>query len=600
MLLSALVSRRPPLLGYNHNVRHAGRVFHVQTEDYGLGRPLIVTQVFFQGSILASARTPYEPEAADEVVQRLMQAQHKQLLRQLRDGAVQERSAATPTPEAPLPELQVEALPSQARALVDNRGADAALAISPAALASLVEHLIPLDDPRAHEEGTPLSPELLAAARLLRRVSQPPRPRSRDDGDPSPAAPLSIAATTPNAIPSFSLALDDLSERTEVSLLDAAPLLAPTNDATVPVVVPLLRPPRKGTGDSGGDLPQLREPEAPRKSRGTVPRMGVAAYMGAVETPASWTFPSDPSAARGPSRPSWAADAPSVAERPHPPQTTLPPAPLAAPPAPAEPWPGGSALSELELSELINLAELGGPSATPPTTMASRVTQELGPEDSSPILELTAEPPGEEELHPPPATGAVQSLRIPRLPSQMTPPQMAQVLTGLGGLGHLRNVRAIPPGQTSVLVLPARIVPDSNAAPPTRAVPVAVVEPEETRAHPLTGPSAASDLRQTRPGRPRMDGMAMHAQPTAEGVMVRTSLRGYAEAAPTPSRPPQRPEGDVPPAGRPTFTRVRPDSEAPLTDERPKAARATRPLDGRTLDQVVLEYLAEEVSGRKR
>ena len=50
------------------------------------------------------------------------------------------------------------------------------------------------------------------------------------------------------------------------------------------------------------------------------------------------------------------------------------------------------ALSELELSELINLAELGGPSATPPTTMASRVTQELGPEDSSPILELTAEP----------------------------------------------------------------------------------------------------------------------------------------------------------------------------------------------------------------
>ena len=52
---------------------------------------LIVTQVFFQGSILASARTPYEPEATDEVVQRLMQAQHKQLLRQRRDRAIARR-----------------------------------------------------------------------------------------------------------------------------------------------------------------------------------------------------------------------------------------------------------------------------------------------------------------------------------------------------------------------------------------------------------------------------------------------------------------------------------------------------------------------------
>ena len=82
-----MVSKRPPLLGYNHNVRHAGRLFHVQTEDSGPSRPVITTHIFYEGTILATARTQYQADEPDAVVQRKMQDQHKSMLKRVRDGA---------------------------------------------------------------------------------------------------------------------------------------------------------------------------------------------------------------------------------------------------------------------------------------------------------------------------------------------------------------------------------------------------------------------------------------------------------------------------------------------------------------------------------
>ncbi|HPH26638.1 MAG TPA: hypothetical protein PLA87_07295, partial [Pseudomonadota bacterium] len=81
------MSKRPPLLGYNHNVRHLGRLFHVQTEDSGLSRLWITTHLFYEGTILATARCSYGAEDPDEVVQKKMQNQHKTMLKKLRDGA---------------------------------------------------------------------------------------------------------------------------------------------------------------------------------------------------------------------------------------------------------------------------------------------------------------------------------------------------------------------------------------------------------------------------------------------------------------------------------------------------------------------------------
>jgi hypothetical protein len=77
---------RSPVLGYNHNVRYRGRVFHVQTEDSGPVNPRIFTHLYFGGTILASKRHEYDAASASEVVRALMQSQHKSILRDLKRG----------------------------------------------------------------------------------------------------------------------------------------------------------------------------------------------------------------------------------------------------------------------------------------------------------------------------------------------------------------------------------------------------------------------------------------------------------------------------------------------------------------------------------
>ncbi len=80
-----------PLLGYNNNVRHKNRVFHIQTEDSGVKHPHIITHLFMDGGrILKSVKTSYaEHLGADgmsETVKQMMKAQHKAMFIALRDG----------------------------------------------------------------------------------------------------------------------------------------------------------------------------------------------------------------------------------------------------------------------------------------------------------------------------------------------------------------------------------------------------------------------------------------------------------------------------------------------------------------------------------
>lgn len=81
----------PPLLGFNNNVRHRGRVFHIQTEDSGVKSPRIVTHLFADGGrIVKTARTDYTEhlEKVDMalVVRNLMKEQHKAMFAALRAG----------------------------------------------------------------------------------------------------------------------------------------------------------------------------------------------------------------------------------------------------------------------------------------------------------------------------------------------------------------------------------------------------------------------------------------------------------------------------------------------------------------------------------
>lgn len=84
-----------PLVGYNTNVRHHGKVFHIQTEDSGLTHGHIFTHLFADGGrIIATKKTTYAQHIGTDrypgVVKKLMQAQHKAMFIALRDGLFDE------------------------------------------------------------------------------------------------------------------------------------------------------------------------------------------------------------------------------------------------------------------------------------------------------------------------------------------------------------------------------------------------------------------------------------------------------------------------------------------------------------------------------
>jgi hypothetical protein len=106
-----------PMLGYNTNVRHEGKLFHIQTEDSGVGHPHVITHLFVEGTILATKKTSYEDylerETWEDEVRQLMKEQHKTMFIELRDGAHDavaakllgiESVSDPPSPERPISE----------------------------------------------------------------------------------------------------------------------------------------------------------------------------------------------------------------------------------------------------------------------------------------------------------------------------------------------------------------------------------------------------------------------------------------------------------------------------------------------------------------
>ncbi len=108
------------LVGYNNNVTYKGKVYHVQTEDCGLSNPVIVTLLYYKGTILASKKISYshliESKDLKENVRELMKTQHKTMLKELvagkYTGDVQEvvsEAAAEKAAEAVVSEIKEEA-----------------------------------------------------------------------------------------------------------------------------------------------------------------------------------------------------------------------------------------------------------------------------------------------------------------------------------------------------------------------------------------------------------------------------------------------------------------------------------------------------------
>jgi hypothetical protein len=96
------------LVGYNTNVPYKGIVYHVQTEDSGLQKPVVITLLYNKGTILASKKTSYADIANSpsykERVREIMQEQHKSMIRGLLHGDftgddVPEKKVEGPKPE---------------------------------------------------------------------------------------------------------------------------------------------------------------------------------------------------------------------------------------------------------------------------------------------------------------------------------------------------------------------------------------------------------------------------------------------------------------------------------------------------------------------
>jgi hypothetical protein len=78
------------VVGFNHNIKHKGKMYHIQTEDSGLENPHLITHLFVGGNILASKKTSYADiigaDSLASVVRELMEEQHKEMLRNLING----------------------------------------------------------------------------------------------------------------------------------------------------------------------------------------------------------------------------------------------------------------------------------------------------------------------------------------------------------------------------------------------------------------------------------------------------------------------------------------------------------------------------------
>jgi hypothetical protein len=78
------------ITGYNTDIKHNERVFHVQTEDKGVDNPVIESLIYMGGKIIASRQYSYasllREGYSEKVVQELLDSQHKKMMRDVKGG----------------------------------------------------------------------------------------------------------------------------------------------------------------------------------------------------------------------------------------------------------------------------------------------------------------------------------------------------------------------------------------------------------------------------------------------------------------------------------------------------------------------------------
>lgn len=107
------------ITGFNTDIKHNDKVYHIQTEDKGLQNPYIESLVYVGGEILASKKTSYAEQAKGTVDEKwilgLMEQQHRTMIAAIKRGRLDATADGTksgPRPGAPtisVPSPQLEA-----------------------------------------------------------------------------------------------------------------------------------------------------------------------------------------------------------------------------------------------------------------------------------------------------------------------------------------------------------------------------------------------------------------------------------------------------------------------------------------------------------
>ena len=194
--------------GFNHNIKHKGQIYHIQTEDSGKHNPTVTTLLFLGGNILASLKASYaehlEFEDLPQRVRELMEAQHKQMLRNLlkgqydkqnelqakhwKVGQLDEYTVDTAKQPALVPE-HIEKLSNDIQPSPTSSPVLEATPVAPGGGGNRPSRLLPAVEeppPSPVLEATPVSPG--------RGVSRPSRPLPVV-GEKAPPSPLILEAT---------------------------------------------------------------------------------------------------------------------------------------------------------------------------------------------------------------------------------------------------------------------------------------------------------------------------------------------------------------------------------------------------------------------
>ncbi len=115
------------ITGFNTDIKHNDKVYHIQTEDKGLQNPYIESLVYVGGEILASKKTSYAEQAKSGVDEKwigsLMEQQHRTMIAAIKRGRFDQPADATKM-TTPLSGQTLEAINTASAATAEDKTLD--------------------------------------------------------------------------------------------------------------------------------------------------------------------------------------------------------------------------------------------------------------------------------------------------------------------------------------------------------------------------------------------------------------------------------------------------------------------------------------------